>query len=72
MSGRGAETEGKYLVLTNEEGQYSLWAEAKDIPAGWRLCMQGSKAECLAYVEGVWTDMRPASLRRKMDGRSSS
>ena len=27
----------------------------------------GPKAECLAYVEEVWTDMRPLSLRKKMD-----
>jgi MbtH protein len=65
MSG-AAETTDRHLVLVNEEGQYSLWPAAKDIPAGWRECMLGSKAECLAYVETVWTDMRPASLRRKM------
>jgi len=26
----------------------------------------GTKAECLAYIEEVWTDMRPLSLRKKM------
>jgi MbtH protein len=67
VSARGADAQDKHLVLTNEEEQYSLWPEGNDIPAGWRVCMQGSKAECLAYVEDVWTDMRPASLRRKMD-----
>ena len=27
---------------------------------------QGSKADCLAFVEANWTDMRPLSLRQKM------
>jgi MbtH protein len=29
--------------------------------------VRGQKAECLAHIETVWTDMRPASLRRHMD-----
>lgn len=27
----------------------------------------GTKAECLAYIKEVWTDMRPLSLRRQME-----
>jgi MbtH protein len=27
----------------------------------------GNKAECLAYIAHVWTDMRPRSLREAMD-----
>jgi MbtH protein len=27
----------------------------------------GTKEECLAYIEEVWTDMRPLSLRKKME-----
>jgi len=27
----------------------------------------GHEAECTAYVQEVWTDMRPLSPRRKMD-----
>ncbi|MEA3037173.1 MAG: MbtH protein [Sphingomonadales bacterium] len=27
----------------------------------------GPKAECLAYSEEMWTDMRPLSLRKKME-----
>ncbi|MGH7831715.1 MAG: MbtH family protein, partial [Candidatus Binatia bacterium] len=27
----------------------------------------GTKAECLAYIKEVWTDMRPLSLRKKME-----
>ena len=27
----------------------------------------GRKDECLAYIQEVWTDMRPLSLRKKME-----
>jgi MbtH protein len=69
MSAGGTQTD-RFLVLVNAEEQYSLWPETKDIPAGWRAAFTGSRAECLAHVERVWTDMRPASLRRAMDGKS--
>ncbi|MBD9629213.1 MULTISPECIES: MbtH family protein [Pseudomonadaceae] len=56
-----------YMVLVNGEEQYSLWPQYKEVPAGWREAgKQGSKAECLAFVEANWTDMRPLSLRQKM------
>jgi MbtH protein len=54
-----------YRVVVNGEEQYSIWPDYKEIPAGWRdVGKQGTKAECLAYIKEVWTDMRPASLRR--------
>ncbi len=54
-----------YLVVINAEEQYSIWPGRKDVPRGWKPAgKQGSKAECLKYIEEVWTDMRPASLRR--------
>lgn len=57
-----------YKVVVNHEEQYSIWPSYKEIPRGWRdTGKQGLKAECLAYVEEVWTDMRPLSLRRQMD-----
>ncbi|MCP1625175.1 MbtH family protein [Pseudomonas nitroreducens] len=56
-----------YKVLVNGEEQYSLWPQYKEVPAGWREAgKQGSKVECLAFVEANWTDMRPLSLRQKM------
>jgi MbtH protein len=58
-----------YEVVTNHEEQYSLWPADKALPAGWRAAgKSGPKAECLAFIEQVWTDMRPLSLRKKMDG----
>lgn len=57
----------RFKVLVNDEEQYSLWPADLPVPAGWRVTgPQGDKATCLAYVEEVWTDMRPASLRRAM------
>ncbi len=57
-----------YKVVMNHEEQYSIWPAARDNAPGWRDAgPSGSKAECLAYIERVWTDMRPLSLRRRMD-----
>lgn len=54
-------------VVINHEEQYSIWPADRDNPLGWRDAGKiGSKEECLAYVEQVWTDMRPLSLRQYM------
>lgn len=56
-----------YNVVVNHEEQYSIWPEYKEIPRGWRAVGKtGKKPECLAYINEVWTDMRPLSLRLKM------
>jgi MbtH protein len=61
----------KYMILRNDEEQYSLWLAGQDVPAGWyKMGKEGSKEECTAYVDEVWTDMRPRSLREQMDGTS--
>src|SRR5215813_15043822 len=57
-----------YQVVVNHEEQYSIWPEYKEIPLGWKSVGKvGSKAECLAHIKEVWTDMRPLSLRKKME-----
>jgi uncharacterized protein YbdZ (MbtH family) len=57
-----------YKVVVNDEEQYSLWPADRENPLGWRDAgKSGPKAECLAYIEAVWTDMRPLSLRRHME-----
>ncbi|KAF1072472.1 MAG: Protein MbtH [Pseudomonas citronellolis] len=64
--------DAQYKVLVNHEEQYSLWPDYKDVPAGWRETgTRGLKAECLAWVERTWTDMRPLSLRQKMDAQGA-
>jgi MbtH protein len=54
----------EYLVVVNDEEQYSIWFAGRDTPDGWRAeGKRGKKAECLAYIDEVWTDMRPLSIR---------
>src|ERR1700759_4350770 len=56
-----------YKVVVNHEEQYSIWPADRENALGWNDAgKQGTKAECLAYIEEVWTDMRPLSLRKKM------
>ena len=53
-----------YRVVLNDEEQYSIWPQYKEVPKGWREAgREGRKAECLAYIAEVWIDMRPKSLR---------
>ena len=57
-----------YKVVVNHEEQYSIWPEYRENPPGWNdVGKVGPKAECLAYIKEVWTDMRPLSLRKKME-----
>ena len=57
-----------YKVVVNHEEQYSIWLNYKEVPAGWREAgKEGTKDECLTYIGEVWTDMRPLSLRKKME-----
>jgi uncharacterized protein YbdZ (MbtH family) len=57
-----------YKVVVNHEKQYSIWPENRENPPGWNdVGKVGPKAECLAYIKEVWTDMRPLSLRKKME-----
>jgi len=57
-----------YKVVVNHEEQYSIWPDYKEMPLGWKdVGKSGLKPECLAYIKEVWTDMRPLSLRKKME-----
>ena len=57
-----------YTAVMNHEEQYSIWPADRELPAGWTAVgTPGPKAEVLAWIEEVWTDMRPLSLRRKME-----
>nr|WP_030345988.1 MbtH family protein [Streptomyces sp. NRRL S-1022] len=60
--------ERTYRVVLNDEEQYSVWLADRELPLGWRAeGTEGSRAECLAHIGTVWTDMRPLSLRRQME-----
>jgi MbtH protein len=57
-----------YKVVVNHEEQYSIWFADRETPTGWSdVGKSGSKAECLAHIKEVWTDMRPLSLRKAME-----
>jgi MbtH protein len=63
-----SEDERTYEVVVNDEGQYSIWLADQAIPDGWHAAgFRGRKDECLAHVAEVWTDMRPLSLRRRLE-----
>ena len=57
-----------YKVVVNGEEQYTIWPAHRENPLGWNdVGKTGTKPECLAYIKEVWTDMRPLSLRKKME-----
>jgi MbtH protein len=57
------DSDGTYLVLVNDEGQYSMWPSFAEIPAGWTVAKsEDTRQACLDYVDQTWTDMRPKSL----------
>ncbi|MEU9479538.1 MbtH family NRPS accessory protein [Streptomyces sp. NPDC048191] len=62
-----------YRVVLNHEEQYSIWWIDRDLPAGWRAeGKEGTREECLAHIDTVWTDMRPLSLRRRMQEQAAA
>ncbi len=57
-----------HRVVVNDEDQYSVWPDDRDIPDGWRAeGFAGGRQECLDHIDEVWTDMRPRSLRLRQD-----
>jgi len=61
-----------YKVVVNHEEQYSIWPSERENPLGWKDAHKvGTKQECLAHIKDVWTDMRPLSLRQRMDAAKS-
>lgn len=63
----------RWWVVVNDEEQYSIWAVGRDVPAGWHTVgVEGTKEECLSYIDEVWTDMRPKSLREEIAQRENS
>jgi len=57
-----------YKAVVNHEEQYSIWPLDHPLPLGWQDAgKSGSKQECLEFIKEVWTDMRPLSLRKRME-----
>jgi MbtH protein len=59
-----------YKVVINHEEQYSIWPGTRDNPLGWSAVgKSGTKQECLEYIDEVWTDITPLSVRRALQER---
>ena len=57
-----------FLVVINHEKQYSIWPKDREIPKGWKAeGNEGTMEKCLEYIEKVWIDMRPLSLRKMVE-----
>jgi len=58
-----------YKVVVNDDEQFSIWPAERANPPGWTDAGSvGTRDECLTYIRGVWTDMRPARVRRRDAG----
>ncbi|BBY96220.1 hypothetical protein MGALJ_58890 [Mycobacterium gallinarum] len=59
---------GSFFVLVNDEEQHSLWPTFSDVPPGWRVVYgEADRAACLEYIEQNWADIRPKSLRQRLE-----
>ncbi|HEX6097850.1 MAG TPA: MbtH family NRPS accessory protein [Thermoanaerobaculia bacterium] len=55
-----------FHVVVNDEEQYSIWPDNRELPPGWSaVAGPAPRARCLEIVKERWTDMRPLSLRRQ-------
>jgi MbtH protein len=65
MSSPTAAPARAFQVVLNDEEQYSIWPADRELPAGWRAeGTTGSRDDCLAHIDEVWTDLRPRTARR--------
>lgn len=72
MSSEDREDTTVYKVVVNHEEQYSIWPAGRENAPGWHDAgTSGSKQECLDHIRNVWTDMRPLSLRKRMEQTAS-
>ena len=55
----------RYVVVVNDEEQYSIWPDGRQVPAGWHVVGEpAGREDCLDRIAELWTDMRPASVRQ--------
>ena len=70
-----------WMVVVNNQQQYSLWPTAKALPGGWQsveipqdwlACHKAAhpdnsaKSTCLAYIGEIWQDLSPLSVRQHL------
>lgn len=64
---------GDFRVVVNDEDQYSIWSADRPAPAGWHdEGFAGTRQDCLAHIDAVWTDLRPRSLRLAMEAGATN
>ena len=65
--------EARCFVVKNHEEQYSTWPESKELPKGWEVVDEAAtQSECLARIGELWTDMRPLSVRKYIEGATGA
>lgn len=70
MSNPPNEPHDRFFVVVNLEGQYALWPECAQAPAGWTVAHGAAdRAACIDFVNAQWTDMRPLSLVAHFEAR---
>ena len=58
-----------YVIVVNDEEQYSIWLADRAAPHGWRVVgSKQPKVACLKEIGTLWSDMRPRSLRGSTPG----
>ncbi|WP_033213683.1 MbtH family protein [Kitasatospora phosalacinea] len=58
-----------WTVVVNDEAQYSVWPQWRELPPGWSgEGTVGDLEQCVARIEQVWQDLRPAGLRDRLAG----
>jgi MbtH protein len=56
-----------FQVVVNDEEQYSIWQEGRELPLGWKpVGYTGTREACLDHVEEIWTDITPLSVRQAL------
>lgn len=57
-----------YVVVINDEEQYSIWPADRELPDGWSAVGPArGREDALDFIAEVWTDMRPKSLRQALE-----
>ena len=56
----------QYIVMIDKEEVHAIWMNGTQSPDGWtKTSATGTLQECSDYIWKNWTDMRPASMRKK-------
>ncbi|MDN5794432.1 MAG: MbtH family protein [Intrasporangium sp.] len=64
MSNPFDDENGRFHVLVNASGEYSLWPDFATEPAGWiRVLGSVSRTEALEHVEAHWTALSRDGLK---------